>query len=74
MYVHRIELLTEPLIGDIQALLRDGYMDWSIEAKLMLSPSLGDVPSDGIEIWGDGMQENWNRKRLKRILGERLKI
>jgi hypothetical protein len=74
VYVHRMEVLTEALIGDIQALLRDGYADWSVQVRLMLSPPFEDVPFDGIEIWHDGMEEYWNRKRLKRILGDHLKI
>jgi hypothetical protein len=74
VYIHRIEFLTAGLIDDIQGLLRHGYADWTVELKLFLSPPFDHVPYEGVEIGGDKIVEHWNRRRLRKLLGDRLKI
>lgn len=71
--IHRIEFLTPQLVAEIQALLRDGYADWSVFVRLIL-PISERIPPEGIVIWAEGIVEHWNRSRLKRRLGGRLKI
>lgn len=71
--VYRIEFLTPELVAEIQAVLRDGYADWCVGVRLYLDSSEL-VGPEGIVIWGDGIVEDWNRARLKRRLGDRLKI
>ena len=69
--VHRIEFLTPQLIAETQDLLRDGYVDWSVYVRLILTEH---IPAEGITIWADEIVEHWNRRRLKGAFGDRLKI
>lgn len=71
--VHEIEFLTPQLIAEIQALLRDGYSDWRVSVRLILSPA-EKVPADGIVIQAGEIVEHWDRTRLRRRLGERFKV
>lgn len=73
LVIHDIEFLTLPLVADIQGFLKNGYADWYIVVRLILPPS-DQVPADGIVIRADEVAEQWDRDRLKRKFGERLKV
>jgi hypothetical protein len=71
--IYRIEFLTPELVADIQAVLEDGFAGWCVGVSLYLDFSERIGP-EGIVIWADEIIENWDRARLKRRLGDRLKL
>jgi len=71
--IHRVEFLTPELVGDIQAALSDGYANWCVDVRLFL-PFPDRIPPEGIVIWADRIVEQWRWARLKRRLGDRLKL
>lgn len=71
--IRRIEFLTADLVANIQELLRSGYSDWCVEVHLTL-PYSDRIGPEGIDIWSDEIVEHWDRRQLKRRLGDRLKI
>jgi len=72
--IYRIEFLTRALVEGIQAFLKDGYADWSVSVILDLLPPVEGVASDGIDIYANRIVENWDRARLAKRLGKRLKF
>lgn len=70
----KIEFLTPSLIAGIQAVLRDGYANWTVGVVLLLESPFDDVPEDGLEIRVDSVVEKWDRARLTKTLGDRLKV
>jgi hypothetical protein len=71
--IYRIEFLTRDLVSGIQAILSDGYADWSVYVVLDLIPPINDIGSEGIQIFADRIVEKWNRDLLVKRLGDRLK-
>jgi hypothetical protein len=73
LFICRPEFLSKELIATIQNVLRNGYEDWTVDVRLSFPPPLEGL-SRGIKVRADDIEERWNRRQVKRMLGDRLKI
>lgn len=73
LYIHQPEFLTIELVAAIQNVLRDGYASWLVDVSPAFGPPFEKL-FRGIYVRANGMEEKWNRREVKRMLGERLKI
>ncbi len=73
IHINNIEFLTPTLIDKIQQILKryPNYVLWmQIDAK---APGV-DVPCEGIRVFADHIEEDWNRNALREIFKDRFKF
>jgi hypothetical protein len=73
VFLRQPEFLTKELIAAIQNLLADGYTHWAVHIFAAFDPPL-EILWKGIDIRADGVEDRWNRRQARKLLGDRLKI
>jgi hypothetical protein len=73
VFLRHPESLTPELIAEIQNVLRDGYSDWFVKVFPAFGPPF-EILWKGIEVRANSVEEKWDRRQAKKLLGDRLKI
>lgn len=73
VFLRQPEFLTTELITAIQNVLREGNADWVVNIFPAFGPPF-EILWKGIDVRADGIEENWDRREAKKLLGDRLKI
>lgn len=73
VFLRQPEFLTTELITGIQNVLRDGYSDWFVKIFPAFGPPF-EILWKGIEVRADSVEEKWDQREARKLLGDRLKI
>ncbi|MGE0420796.1 MAG: hypothetical protein AB7O88_00950 [Reyranellaceae bacterium] len=73
LFLRQPEFLTPELIADIQNVLRNGYADWVVRIAPAFGPPL-EILWKGLHVRVDSVEERWDRRKAKKLLGDRLKV
>lgn len=73
IFLYQPESLTTELITAIQDVLSDGYSEWFVKLFPAFGPPF-EILWKGIDVRADGIEEKWDRRKAKKLLGDRLKI
>lgn len=73
LFTRQPEFLTHELIAAIQNVLKHGYAGWKVDLAPEFSPPF-DKLFRGIDVRANDIEEKWDRRQVKRLLGDRLKI
>lgn len=73
VFLRHPESLTPELISGIQCVLKDGYSHWVINIFPAFGPPF-EILWKGIDVRADGVEDKWDRRKARKLLGDRLKI
>jgi hypothetical protein len=72
--VFNVSFLTPPLLRDVQKLLAERFPTWSAVFALDVRKGSQRIQDQGIEVFGDRIEEQWNDAKLRKVFGEDFKL
>ncbi len=72
--VFNVSFLTHTLLRDVQKLLAERFPTWSAIFALDVMKTEQRIQDQGIEVFGDRIEEQWNKAKLRKIFGEDFKL
>lgn len=73
LFINNPEFLTKALIATIQKLLKDNRPDGVVKLYATFGEPF-EILWDGVDVRSDSVEERWDRRKAKKLLGKRLKI
>jgi hypothetical protein len=74
IHINNIEYLTPGLVEEVQHLLSRGFSSCVVWIQIDVEVPGIDVPCEGIRVYADRVEEEWDRQKLRAIFKEKFKF